>query len=129
MPTPWGRTEFDGVDETQLYSQKRLNVKSSTALGFNSAGKLSSARRRAIFPCSHYRHQTFGTFGKFAATSKVPHLCDFREFPIPASLTGKVGHELAFRETIGYLDPIDPPSVVKSSPFVKTHQRGGTKLC
>jgi|GEM_PF-5207667 hypothetical protein len=71
MPKPKGRTVFDRVDKTQLYYQKGLNVKLLRSEDLKSSRKLSSAIRRAVFPCSHYRRRTFGTFGKTDLIGKV----------------------------------------------------------
>ena len=71
MSMPKGRTVFDRVEETQLYSQKELNVKLPRSEDLNSARKLRLANRRAVFPCIRYRRQTIGTFGKNGIIGKV----------------------------------------------------------
>ena len=74
--TTWiSRTVFDGADETQLYTQKRLNVKSPRSKRIRSKRRLSPAGRRAVFPCKLYRLMTTRTFGKTAAIGKLlsPH--------------------------------------------------------
>ena len=78
MPTLSDRTVFDGADKTQLYSQKRLNVKSPCSQTTNSQGKLYSATRRAVFPCTLYRLVTMRTFGKIVTTGKVSHIFALR---------------------------------------------------